>query len=217
MAPLHASSSLSSRWARLLRRWWRQQSPARQDRFATIGPLVSVLMFLAAITASFWYLRNEEIERVSDALRRDTEVAQQQIRLHLIENQEQLVRMARELATRDIDGTNFLPQATAFQRERPEVRRLVWLNNQRRVRAALDVLDDYAPAGQASVPPASLPSDMQPPSAPEQTFRSARLTRQKTHLFPGLHRGRQSHGVPNPGTADRSQWLPRSADGRILG
>lgn len=75
MAPLNASTSLSSRLARLLRRWWRQQSPARQDRFATIGPLVSVLMFLAAITASFWYLRNEEIERVSDALRRDTEVA----------------------------------------------------------------------------------------------------------------------------------------------
>jgi len=183
MAPLTASTSLSSRLARLLRRWWRQQSPAQQDRFATIGPLVSVLMFLAAITASFWYLRNEEIERVSDALRRDTEVAQQQIRLHLIENQEQLVRMARELATRDIDGTNFLPQAMAFQRERPEVRRLVWLNNQRRVRAALDVLDDYAPdvATQNSVPSTSLPLDEEPPSGPEDAFRSARRTRQPTY------------------------------------
>ena len=34
---------------RLFGRWWRKQSPARQDRFATIGPLISVLLFLAAI------------------------------------------------------------------------------------------------------------------------------------------------------------------------
>ena len=56
-------------------RWWRSQSPSRQDRFATLGPLVSVLLFLAAIVAAFWTLRNEEIERASDAVRRDTEVA----------------------------------------------------------------------------------------------------------------------------------------------
>src|SRR5256885_1374515 len=37
-------------WAqRLFGRWWRSQSAARQDRFATLGPLVSVLLFLAAI------------------------------------------------------------------------------------------------------------------------------------------------------------------------
>ena len=105
-----------SRLQRLVSRWWRQQSPSRQDRFATIGPLVSVLLFLAAITAAFWYLRNEEIDRATDALRRDTEVAQQQIRLHLIENQEQLVRIAREVVTRDIDTPEFLGQAGAFQR-----------------------------------------------------------------------------------------------------
>ena len=48
---------------RLFGRWWRRQSPARQDRFATLGPLTSVLLFLAAIISAFWYLRNEEIER----------------------------------------------------------------------------------------------------------------------------------------------------------
>jgi hypothetical protein len=40
-----------------------RQSPARQDRFATLAPLLSVLLFLAAIISAFWYLRNEEIER----------------------------------------------------------------------------------------------------------------------------------------------------------
>ncbi|WP_374679241.1 hypothetical protein, partial [Piscinibacter sp.] len=44
---------------RLFGRWWRRQSPARQDRYATLGPLVSVLLFLAAIISAFWYLRNE--------------------------------------------------------------------------------------------------------------------------------------------------------------
>ncbi|MBV8124683.1 MAG: hypothetical protein JO370_11470, partial [Paucibacter sp.] len=64
---------------RLASSWWRSQSPARQDRFATLGPLVSVLLFLAAIISAFWYLRNEEIEREIESVTRDTEIAQQQI------------------------------------------------------------------------------------------------------------------------------------------
>ena len=75
--------------SRLLGRWWRRQSPSRQDRFATLGPLLSVLLFLAAIISAFWYLRNEELERETESVKRDTEIAQQQIRLRLIENQEQ--------------------------------------------------------------------------------------------------------------------------------
>ena len=36
-------------WAeRVFGRWWRRQSAARQDRYATLGPLLSVLLFLAA-------------------------------------------------------------------------------------------------------------------------------------------------------------------------
>ena len=88
---------------RLIKTWWRRQSPARQDRFATLGPLVSVLLFLAAIISAFWYLRNEEIERETEAVKRDTEIAQQQIRLRLIENQEQMVRIARDIVTREVN------------------------------------------------------------------------------------------------------------------
>jgi hypothetical protein len=50
------------------------QSPARQDRFATLAPLASVLLFLAAIISAFWYLRNEEIERETESVKRDTEI-----------------------------------------------------------------------------------------------------------------------------------------------
>ncbi|MFZ2987207.1 hypothetical protein, partial [Ideonella sp.] len=62
-----APPSRPSAFKRLFGRWWRQQSASRQDRFATIAPLMSVLMFLATISATFWYLRNEEIERASES------------------------------------------------------------------------------------------------------------------------------------------------------
>ena len=113
-----AAKQADRRSTRLIwRRWWRQQSPARQDRFATLGPLVSVMLFLAAIVAAFWYLRNEEFDRERESVKRDTEVVQQQIRLRLIENQEQLVRIAREVATRTIDQGQFLGRVLPFLRQ----------------------------------------------------------------------------------------------------
>ena len=48
--------------------WWKRLSPARQDRFATLGPLLSVLLFLAAIITAFWYLRNEEFDREQESV-----------------------------------------------------------------------------------------------------------------------------------------------------
>jgi PAS domain S-box-containing protein len=150
-----------------------------------MGPLVSVLLFLAAITTAFWYLRNEEIDRATESVRRDTEVAQQQIRLHLIENQEQLVRMARELVARDIDSNAFLAQAAAFQRERPEVQKLAWLGPNRKLRALQDLIT-FAPdvATNAEASDVSLPVHGQA-SEPELTFMAARDGRQPvySHAF----------------------------------
>jgi PAS domain S-box-containing protein len=120
---------------RPFRTWWKRLSPARQDRFATFGPLLAVLLFLAAIIAAFWYLRNEEFEREQESLKRDSEIAQQQIRLRLIENQEQLVRMAREVVTKAIDFDEFNGQAVSFARERPEIVSLAWLTADQRLKA----------------------------------------------------------------------------------
>jgi hypothetical protein len=121
---------------RLFGRWWRRQSPTRQDRFATFGPLLSVLLFLAAIISAFWYLRNEEIERETESVKRDAELTQQQIGLRLLQNQEVLVRIARELVTRSIDTEEFVGQATTLLRQRPELTYLAWLDAGRRPRAA---------------------------------------------------------------------------------
>jgi PAS domain S-box-containing protein len=132
---------------RLFGRWWRKQSAARQDRFATLGPLISVMLFLAAIISAFWYLRNEEFEREQESVKRDTEISQQQVRLRLIENQEQLVRIAREIATRSIDRTEFLVEAASFTRERPEITNLWWIGANRNTVAAYAALSFHAETG----------------------------------------------------------------------
>jgi PAS domain S-box-containing protein len=130
--------ALNSAWQRTRRlfgRWWVHQPAARQDRFVTLAPLVSVTLFLAAIISAFWYLRNEEVERETESLKRDTEIVQQQLRLHLIENQEQLVRMASELVRRETDIDDFIGQTEAFMRERPAVTQLAWLDGSRKRKA----------------------------------------------------------------------------------
>jgi hypothetical protein len=121
---------------RLFGRWWRRQSPTQQDRFATIGPLVSVLMFLAAIIAAFWYLRNEEIAREADAVQRDTEIAQQQIRLYLSDDQEQLLRLTRDIADRSVDQKSFPAAAADFTRERAAITHLSWVTANRALKAS---------------------------------------------------------------------------------
>jgi PAS domain S-box-containing protein len=137
-APQAETPSAGTRsWLRrLVGQWWRSQSVARQDRYATFGPLASVVLFLGAIILAFWYLRNEEFERERDAVQRDTEITQQQIRLRLIENQEQLVRIAREIVTGAIDQADFLGDAEIFTQERPEITQLVWLSASRKRKAS---------------------------------------------------------------------------------
>lgn len=170
---------------RLLAGWWRRQSPSRQDRYATLGPLVSVLLFLAAIILAFWYLRNEEFEREQESVKRDTEIAQQQIRLRLIENQEQLARMAREIGTRAIDTKGFMAQAASFTRERPEITHVIWLNAQRAHRASFSAATfqgEEGGDGGSSLGP-SLPSETAT-SEPEITFMQVRTSRQPAYTRP---------------------------------
>ena len=161
---------------RLLGSWWLRQSPARQDRYATLGPLVSVLLFLAAIISAFWYLRNEEFEREQESVKRDTEIAQQQIRLRLIENQEQLVRIAREIVTRTIDQDEFLGQAASFTRERPEITNLIWVNGSRVRRASYSTLTEHTELG---VPIAEIGRSLPDARNPEtdDAFKAARELR----------------------------------------
>ena len=161
---------------KLFGKWWRKQSPARQDRFATLGPLLSVLLFLAAIISAFWYLRNEEIERETESVKRDTELTQQQIGLRLIQNQETLIRIARDLiAVRDTDARAFGAQAAAFTRERPEITHLTWVDSHRTPQAShWAQVYNVTEAGVAPAP--TLPTAGSG-GEPEATFVAARQSR----------------------------------------
>ncbi len=166
---------------RLFRRWWRRQSAAHQDRYATLGPLISVLLFLAAIISAFWYLRNEEFEREQESVKRDTEIVQQQVRLRLVENQEQLARVARDVATRSIDRAEFALEAASFVRERPEVAHLMWVGANRMHQASYSSLTYRADTGDAPADLAYLLPNTGSAAEPERSFEAARQSRQPVY------------------------------------
>jgi PAS domain S-box-containing protein len=119
-------------WAR----WWRSQPAHLQDRFAMLAPLAAVLLFLAAIVAAFGYLRLEEMEREQEALQRDVEYSQQQIRLRLLERQEQLMRVARDVSSKELDPEEFMVQAEALISRFPELLAVSWIDAGQRIVAS---------------------------------------------------------------------------------
>ncbi len=174
---------------RLFWRWWRKQSPSQQDRYATLGPLVSVLLFLAAIIAAFWYLRNEEIEREQESVKRDTEVVQQQIRLRLIENQEQLLRLARDISLRSVNSDQFMRQAGDFVRARPEVISVSWVQADEHVKAARTTLSlPLDPSQAINLDPEANLADAYDPlhefKEPQSAFKLARERNQPVYSQP---------------------------------
>ena len=118
-----------------LARWWREQSPNRQDRYAMLAPLVAVLLFFAAIVVAFGYLRIEEMEREQEAVRRDVEYAQQRMRLRLLERQEEMARLAQQLAAGDAGADQFRTRANALLAQYPELLGLSWLDERQHLRS----------------------------------------------------------------------------------
>ncbi len=172
------SSTLPSRpslaWHK---RWWRSQSPARQDRYAMLAPLLAVLMFLAAIAAAFGYLRLEEIDREQQAVKRDVEYAQQRLRLRLLERQEQLMRLAADVSNQQIDSEEFVTQAEALVQQYPELQSVVWIDAKKRVKMGYT---------SPSVPNAQVRTagEMVRLPATEATFGLARDVRQPVYSTP---------------------------------
>ncbi|UUZ70834.1 PAS domain S-box protein [Polaromonas sp. P1(28)-8] len=117
-------------------RWWGKQSPSRQDRFITLGPLLAVVLFLAAVIAAFAYLRIEEIDREQQAVKRDVEYAQQRLRLRLLERQEQLMRIGRDVSNKEVDAEEFIVQAESLVNQYPELMTVTWIDSKRRVKVA---------------------------------------------------------------------------------
>ena len=119
----------------LWRKWWRDQSPNKQDRFAFIAPLAAVVLFMAAITSAFWYLRYEELDREQEVIRRDVEYAQQRLRLRLIDKQAQVTSLAQSIGNRETNVQGFQSDAQALLNQSPEIATLTWLDARGRLRA----------------------------------------------------------------------------------
>ncbi|MCX7257250.1 MAG: PAS domain S-box protein [Polaromonas sp.] len=120
----------------LWRNWWGKQSPSRQDRFAMLGPLLAVVLFLAAVVAAFGYLRIEEMDREQQAVTRDVEYAQQRLRLRLLECQEQLMRLGRDVSNNEVDKEEFTLQTEALINKYPELMAVSWIDSKRRIQAS---------------------------------------------------------------------------------
>jgi PAS domain S-box-containing protein len=118
------------------KRWWNRQTPTGQDRFANLAPLAAVALFLAAIMTSFWYLRNEEIRREEESIKRDVEYAQQRIRLRMLERQEQITQLANSIATLGVARTQFQERTQELIDLNPELLSLTWIDANRRIVAS---------------------------------------------------------------------------------
>ncbi len=101
-----------------------------------LAPLAAVLLFLAAIVSAFWYLRVEETEREQEAVKRDVEYAQQRMRLRLLERQEQLMRIARDLSNKEIDPEEFMGRSESLVSQYPELQAVTYIDERRRVVAS---------------------------------------------------------------------------------
>ncbi|RYX96291.1 MAG: PAS domain S-box protein [Comamonadaceae bacterium] len=131
------------------RHWWRRQSPSRQDRFITLGPLLAVVLFLSAVIAAFAYLRIEEIDREQEAVKRDVEYAQQRLRLRLLERQEQLMRIGRDVSNKEVAEEEFITQAESLVNQYPELLAVTWVDARRQIKASF--VSSSARAGQGRV------------------------------------------------------------------
>ncbi len=102
-----------------------------------LAPLAAVLLFMAAIVTAFSYLRFEEIDREQEAVKRDVEYTQQRLRLRLLERQEQLMRIGRELSNREMDSDDFQGRSEALINRYPELQSLSWIDENRRIVASV--------------------------------------------------------------------------------
>jgi PAS domain S-box-containing protein len=119
------------------RSWWLRLTPHRQDRVAMLAPLAAVMLFFAAIVATLGYLRIEEIDREQEAVQRDVEYTQQRLRLRLLERQEQLMRVAREVSNRELDVSEFRARTESMLNQYPELQGVAWLDERHRVRSSM--------------------------------------------------------------------------------
>jgi PAS domain S-box-containing protein len=144
-----------------------------------MAPLIAVLLFFAAIGSSFMYLRLEEIDREQEAVKRDVEYTQQQIRLRLLERQEQLMRIGRDISNEEVDTEEFISRAESLVAQHPDLQAVSWIDERRRVKAS------YASPSLPSSQTRAVDTFLRPGGDTESTFSLARDLQQPVYAQPG--------------------------------
>ena len=147
------------------------------------------MLFLAAVVAAFGYLRVEEIDREQQAVTRDVEYAQQRLRLRLLERQEQLMRIGRDISNKEIDTEEFMNQAESLVNQYPELMAVTWVDNKRRIRASY-----VSPSANASQLRAA--GEQLKTGETDGTFGLARDLRQPVYSRPLI--GKENNGYSAP-------------------
>jgi len=120
--------------------WWTQQSPQKQDRYASLAPIAAVLLFFSAVVLSFWYLRVEENDRELEAVKRDVEYSQQSLRIKLLERQEQVMRLARDISNKDVEKKDFAKMAESMAQNSLDLQNMAWIDGKRKIIASHSTL-----------------------------------------------------------------------------
>ena len=164
-----------------------------------LAPLAAVVLFLAAIVAAFGYLRLEEVEREQEAVRRDVEYTQQRLRLRLLERQEQIMRIARDISNREVDAEDFQTRAEALINQYPELETISWIDEKKRFKASY---------GTASLSAAQrrLTGDMLKADETESTYTLAKDLQQPIYAQRLAEKDKDSHLQLHVPLADKAKF-----------
>ncbi len=125
------------------RTWWRKQSPVRQDRYAMLAPIVTVLLFLTVVFLTIGYLRLEEANRERDSIKRDLDYSQVQLRERLQDRKEQVLQIAKSIGRGHITQSAFANQSETLVGTTPELLAMLWIDGAKRIRSSYLTMGAY--------------------------------------------------------------------------
>ena len=134
--PGHACmSNLVLSWLSLqpLRRWWSEMPQHRQDRLASLIPLVAVILFVVAVVTAITYLRMEERQSQRQSVQHAGEYTRQQIHGRLADRLEQIRGFAQYVMTQPDGATISNEQVSKLLSVAPEIRSMTLVDVKGRV------------------------------------------------------------------------------------
>ncbi len=110
---------------------------SRRLRWLLALPTLGMALLLVTLLALLWLLHRNEIDEERTALIKDVLWLEQNLRFHLNGNEEQLQQLALEMANLPGQRKVFRLRAEHMLKNSPDIARILWLDDQRKVVDAL--------------------------------------------------------------------------------